>query len=86
MGAARSMPKGRWRRLSRRRCVWPPATPFADRPVIVVGAVEEEAATSRGARAVLERWRPDYTIIGEPSSASAVTLGYKGRLLALLSH
>src|SRR5689334_9540169 len=51
------------------------------RPVIIVGAVEEEAATSRGARAVLERWRPAYTIIGEPSSAEAVTLGYKGRLL-----
>jgi N-acetyl-ornithine/N-acetyl-lysine deacetylase len=51
------------------------------RPVIVVGAVEEEAATSRGARAVLERWQPAYTIIGEPSSAEAVTLGYKGRLL-----
>jgi N-acetyl-ornithine/N-acetyl-lysine deacetylase len=51
------------------------------RPVIIVGAVEEEAATSRGARAILERWRPAYTIIGEPSSASAVTLGYKGRLL-----
>ncbi|HLW02394.1 MAG TPA: [LysW]-lysine hydrolase [Ktedonobacterales bacterium] len=51
------------------------------RPVIVVGAVEEEAATSRGTRAVLERWQPAYTIIGEPSSASAVTLGYKGRLL-----
>lgn len=52
------------------------------RPIIVVGAVEEEAATSRGARAVLERWRPAYTIIGEPSGAAAVTLGYKGRLLA----
>src|SRR5579885_1655995 len=51
------------------------------RPVIVVGAVEEEAATSRGARAVLARWRPAYTIIGEPSGADALTLGYKGRLL-----
>jgi N-acetyl-ornithine/N-acetyl-lysine deacetylase len=52
-----------------------------NRPVIIVGAVEEEAATSRGARAVLERWRPAYTIIGEPSGANAVTVGYKGRLL-----
>lgn len=51
------------------------------RPVIVVGAVEEEAATSRGARAVQDRWRPAYAIIGEPSGADAVTLGYKGRLL-----
>jgi N-acetyl-ornithine/N-acetyl-lysine deacetylase len=52
-----------------------------NRPVVIVGAVEEEAATSRGARAVLERWRPAYAIIGEPSGASALTLGYKGRLL-----
>ena len=51
------------------------------RPVIVVGAVEEEAATSRGARAVQDRWRPAYAIIGEPSGVDAVTLGYKGRLL-----
>ncbi len=51
------------------------------RPIIIVGAVEEEAATSRGARAVLDRWRPAYTIIGEPSGANAITLGYKGRLL-----
>ncbi len=55
--------------------------PSRQRPVIIVGAVEEEAATSRGARAVLDRWRPDYTVIGEPSGAGAVTLGYKGRLL-----
>jgi N-acetyl-ornithine/N-acetyl-lysine deacetylase len=52
------------------------------RSVIVVGAVEEEAATSRGARAVLERWRPAAAIIGEPSGAAGVTLAYKGRLLA----
>jgi N-acetyl-ornithine/N-acetyl-lysine deacetylase len=51
------------------------------RPIIVVGAVEEEAATSRGARAVLDRWRPAAVVIGEPSGAGAVTLAYKGRLL-----
>ncbi|HEX4208384.1 MAG TPA: [LysW]-lysine hydrolase [Ktedonobacteraceae bacterium] len=51
------------------------------RPIVVVGAVEEEAATSRGARAVLDRYRPAACIIGEPSSSQAVTLGYKGRLL-----
>lgn len=53
------------------------------RPLIVVGAVEEEAATSRGARAVQDRWRPAYAIIGEPSGVDAVTLGYKGRLLVM---
>jgi N-acetyl-ornithine/N-acetyl-lysine deacetylase len=51
------------------------------RPIVVVGAVEEEAATSRGARAVVERYQPYACIIGEPSSSQAVTIGYKGRLL-----
>lgn len=50
-------------------------------PIIVVGAVEEEAATSRGARGVVERYRPAACIIGEPSGSQAVTIGYKGRLL-----
>ena len=35
-------------------------------PVVVIGAVEEEAATSRGARAVVERYQPLACIIGEP--------------------
>nr|BBH94800.1 hypothetical protein KTA_29990 [Thermogemmatispora argillosa] len=51
------------------------------RPIVVIGAVEEEAATSRGARAVVGRYRPAACIIGEPSGSRAVTLGYKGRLL-----
>lgn len=50
-------------------------------PIIVVGAVEEEAATSRGARAIVGRYRPSACIIGEPSGGDAVTIGYKGRLL-----
>jgi [amino group carrier protein]-lysine/ornithine hydrolase len=49
--------------------------------VIVVGAVEEEAATSKGARHVRESYAPDWCIIGEPSGASRVTLGYKGRIV-----
>src|SRR5581483_7096371 len=51
------------------------------RPVIVIGAVEEEAATSRGARAVVARYQPVGCVIGEPSGSQAVTIGYKGRLL-----
>ncbi len=51
------------------------------RPLLVIGAVEEEAATSRGARAVVGRYAPAACIIGEPSGSSAITLGYKGRLL-----
>jgi [amino group carrier protein]-lysine/ornithine hydrolase len=49
--------------------------------IIVIGAVEEEAATSRGARHVADRYRPHSCIIGEPSGWDAVTLGYKGRML-----
>ncbi len=49
--------------------------------VVVVGAVEEESATSKGARFVRDQLSPDLCIIGEPSSAERITLGYKGRLL-----
>ena len=50
-------------------------------PIVVIGAVEEESATSRGARAVVERYQPFACVIGEPSGSQAVTIGYKGRLL-----
>ena len=55
--------------------------------VVVVGAVEEEAATSKGARFIAARFNgthepmPTACIIGEPSHWRRVTLGYKGRLL-----
>lgn len=48
--------------------------------VMVVGAVEEEGS-SRGARHLLARCRPWACVIGEPSRADRITLGYKGRLL-----
>jgi len=48
---------------------------------VVIGAVEEEAATSKGARYVRDRYHPDACIIGEPSGWDGITLGYKGRLL-----
>jgi LysW-gamma-L-lysine carboxypeptidase len=50
--------------------------------LLVVGAVEEEAATSKGARHLLDRLEPDAVIIGEPSGWDRITVGYKGRLLA----
>jgi LysW-gamma-L-lysine carboxypeptidase len=54
--------------------------------VTVVGAVEEEAATSRGARYLLAHWpAPDACVIGEPSGWDRITLGYKGRLLVEVS-
>jgi [amino group carrier protein]-lysine/ornithine hydrolase len=55
--------------------------------IVVVGAVEEEAATSKGARAIAARFDgdrepvPQACVIGEPSHWHRVTLGYKGRLL-----
>lgn len=49
--------------------------------LIVVGAVEEESATSKGARHIAARYQPNFCIIGEPSGWEGVTLGYKGRLL-----
>lgn len=49
--------------------------------VTVVGAVEEEAPTSKGARHVAPLWRPEACVIGEPSGWDALTLGYKGRTL-----
>ncbi|OGO05113.1 MAG: hypothetical protein A2Y73_04570 [Chloroflexi bacterium RBG_13_56_8] len=55
--------------------------PPTNAKVTVIGAVEEEAATSKGAYYAVERYRPDYVIIGEPSRWNRITLGYKGRLL-----
>ena len=54
---------------------------------VVVGAVEEEAASSKGARFIRDRFDgvheplPAACVIGEPSGWSRVTLGYKGRVL-----
>ncbi len=45
----------------------------------VVGAVEEEVMSSRGANWLVEHHpRPDAVIIGEPSGWDGVVLGYKG--------
>ncbi|MBC6935889.1 MAG: [LysW]-lysine hydrolase [Chloroflexi bacterium] len=49
--------------------------------VVVIGAVEEEIATSRGAVFVRDHFSPTACIIGEPSGTERITLGYKGRLL-----
>ena len=49
--------------------------------VVVIGAVEEEAATSKGARYAATQYAPDWVIIGEPSGWDSLTLGYKGRVL-----
>lgn len=51
---------------------------------IVIGAVDEEG-DSRGARALLERYHPDYLIVGEPNRWNRIALGYKGSAWAELS-
>jgi len=56
-----------------------------DATLTVIGAVEEESATSRGARFVAPRPAPQACLIGEPSGWDALTLGYKGRLLCDLA-
>ncbi len=48
---------------------------------ICCGAVEEEAASSKGAHHAISKFSPDYCIIGEPSGFDTLTLGYKGRLI-----
>ncbi|MCB8984087.1 MAG: [LysW]-lysine hydrolase [Ardenticatenaceae bacterium] len=62
--------------LAAARAKLPPGT-----RLVVIGATEEEAATSKGARFAATRYRPDMCIIGEPSGWDGVTLGYKGRVL-----
>jgi len=49
--------------------------------LVLVGAVEEEAASSKGAHYVVDRYAPIACVIGEPSGWDRLTLGYKGRLL-----
>jgi [amino group carrier protein]-lysine/ornithine hydrolase len=49
--------------------------------LVLIGAVEEEAASSKGAHYVVDRYTPIACVIGEPSGWDRLTLGYKGRLL-----
>ena len=49
--------------------------------VTVVGAVEEESPTSKGARYRATLPAPDWCVIGEPSGWDGVTVAYKGRLV-----
>jgi [amino group carrier protein]-lysine/ornithine hydrolase len=48
--------------------------------IIVVGAVEEECPTSKGAHFAKTQYNPNFAIVGEPSGWDRVTLGYKGSL------
>jgi LysW-gamma-L-lysine carboxypeptidase len=44
---------------------------------VVVGAVDEER-DSLGARFVVDQYKPDFAIIGEPNNWDRIALGYKG--------
>ncbi len=48
--------------------------------IVVVGAVEEECPTSKGAHFAKTQYHPEFAIVGEPSGWDRVTLGYKGSL------
>ncbi|MAG57514.1 MAG: acetyl-lysine deacetylase [Planctomycetes bacterium] len=52
--------------------------------IVVVGCVEEEAPSSKGARHVTPHLNPDWCVNGEPSGWDGITLGYKGFLRAHL--
>ena len=62
------------------------ATPAPGTRLVVVGAVEEECATSKGARYRATFPAPEACIIGEPSGWDAITLGYKGCLHIEFDH
>ncbi|MFO7697087.1 MAG: [LysW]-lysine hydrolase [Anaerolineae bacterium] len=63
-------------------CAAARATDLANLRVTLVGAVEEEAATSKGAYHVVNKYPvAEAVVIGEPSRWDRITLGYKGRLL-----
>ena len=44
---------------------------------VVIGAVDEER-DSLGARFVVDKYKPDFAIVGEPNNWERVALGYKG--------
>ncbi|MFT7486834.1 MAG: LysW-gamma-L-lysine carboxypeptidase [Candidatus Paceibacteria bacterium] len=55
-------------------------TPAPGVDLVVIGCVEEEVSTSKGARHVRELFAPEVCFIGEPSGWDAITIGYKGCL------
>jgi LysW-gamma-L-lysine carboxypeptidase len=49
--------------------------------IVVIGATEEETASSKGARHAARAFSPRFCVIGEPSGTRAVTVAYKGRIV-----
>ncbi|OME88315.1 acetylglutamate kinase [Paenibacillus sp. FSL A5-0031] len=46
--------------------------------LLVIGAVEEEISSSKGAHFIRDHYKADAVIIGEPSGVESLTLGYYG--------
>ncbi len=55
--------------------------PLSGKRIVIIGATEEEAASSKGARYATRTFSPSFCVIGEPSGTRAVTLAYKGRVV-----
>jgi len=51
---------------------------------VVIGAVDEER-DSLGARFIADKYKPDFTIVGEPNNWDRIGLGYKGSAWANLT-
>ncbi len=49
--------------------------------IVVIGATEEETASSKGARYASQVFAPSVCVIGEPSGTRAITIAYKGRIV-----
>lgn len=59
--------------------------PPKDYKIIVIGAVEEEISSSKGAFFVRDNYKQAPVIIGEPSGSSKITIGYNGLLKLKIS-
>lgn len=53
--------------------------------LLVIGAVEEEISTSKGAFFIRDHYAADAVIIGEPSGEDSLTLGYYGLFKLLIT-
>lgn len=47
--------------------------------VTVIGVVEEEG-DSKGAKYIVDKYDPEFIVVGEPSGWSNINIGYKGRI------
>ena len=54
---------------------------LAGKRIVIIGATEEEAASSKGAKRAIRTFSPNFCVIGEPSGTRALTLAYKGRIV-----